>query len=46
VGVHGRLDLERWSAQDGTPRRAHRVVAMDVEFLDRPRPLAADEPAA
>ncbi len=36
VGVVGRLDLNRWTADDGTHRRAHRVVAATVEFLDRP----------
>lgn len=42
VAVAGRLRLDRWSAEDGTPRRAHRVVAAAVEFLDR----TAAEPAA
>lgn len=37
VAVVGRLDLNRWTASDGTSRRAHRVVASSVEFLDRPR---------
>lgn len=36
VGVVGRLDLNRWMAEDGTHRRVHRVVAATVEFLDRP----------
>lgn len=36
VGVVGRLDLNRWTADDGTHRRVHRVVAATVEFLDRP----------
>ena len=43
VAVTGRLALDRWTAEDGTPRRAHRIVAANVEFLDRP---AAAEPAA
>ena len=36
VAVAGRLDLNRWTAEDGTHRRIHRVVATSVEFLDRP----------
>ncbi len=36
VGVVGRLDLNRWTADDGTHRRVHRIVAATVEFLDRP----------
>ncbi|MGH9119312.1 MAG: single-stranded DNA-binding protein [Acidimicrobiales bacterium] len=36
VAVVGRLDLNRWTAADGTTRRSHRVVATTVEFLDRP----------
>lgn len=41
VAVTGRLDLDRWTAEDGTPRRAHRIVAASVEFLDRPEAAAA-----
>src|SRR5436853_175817 len=37
VAVVGRLDLDRWTTGDGTRRRAHRVMATTVEFLDRPR---------
>lgn len=40
VAVTGRLDLNRWTAPDGTGRRAHRVVADTVEFVDRP-PVAS-----
>ena len=36
VAVTGRLALDRWTAEEGTPRRAHRIVAADVEFLDPP----------
>jgi single-strand DNA-binding protein len=36
VGVVGRLGLNRWKADDGTQRRAHRIVAASVDFLDRP----------
>ena len=45
VAVTGRLDLNRWTAQDGTTRRVHRVVAAAVEFLDKP-PAAATAAAA
>ena len=41
VAVTGRLSLDRWSGPDGTPRRAHRIVAATVEFLDRPAPDVA-----
>ncbi|MGH9008676.1 MAG: single-stranded DNA-binding protein [Acidimicrobiia bacterium] len=46
VAVTGRLDLARWTAEDGTPRRVHRVVANHVDFLDasqgsKPVPTAA-----
>ena len=44
VAVAGRLDLNRWTAEDGSTRRVHRVVASAVEFLDRP--AAAATPAA
>ena len=37
VAVTGRLDLARWTAEDGTARRAHRVVAHQIDFLDGPR---------
>ena len=45
VAVTGRLDFNRWTAEDGTTRRVHRVVATAVEFLDRP-PAAATPAAA
>ena len=41
VAVTGRLALDRWTAEDGTHRRAHRIVAASVEFLDRPAAQAA-----
>lgn len=34
VAVAGRLELEEWEAEDGTPRRRHKIVAEQVEFLD------------
>jgi single-strand DNA-binding protein len=34
VAVNGRLELEEWEASDGSPRRRHKVVADQVEFLD------------
>jgi single-strand DNA-binding protein len=37
VAVTGRLDLTRWTGENGTARRAHRVVATSVDFLDGPR---------
>ena len=35
IGVQGRLELDEWETQDGSPRRRHKVVAEQVEFLDR-----------
>jgi single-strand DNA-binding protein len=46
VAVTGRLELQRWTAGDGTARRAHRVVATAVEFLDRPPVRHDDIPEA
>ena len=34
VNVVGRLELDEWTAADNTPRRRHKVVADQVEFLD------------
>lgn len=34
VAVAGRLELEEWEAEDGNPRRRHKIVAEQVEFLD------------
>lgn len=35
VGVDGRLQIRRWTAQDGTQRRNAEVVADSVQGLDR-----------
>jgi single-strand DNA-binding protein len=45
VAVTGQLELHRWTAEDGTGRRAHRIRASAVDFLDRP-PERHDTPAA
>jgi single-strand DNA-binding protein len=34
VNVVGRLELDEWQASDDTPRRKHKVIADQVEFLD------------
>jgi len=34
VNVVGRLELDEWQAADGSPRRRHKVIADQVEFLD------------
>ena len=34
AAVSGRLELDEWEAQDGSPRRRHKVIAEEVEFLD------------
>lgn len=41
VGIRGRLELDEWQAQDGSPRRRHKVIAEQVEFLDAARSSAA-----
>ena len=49
VGVQGRLELDEWEAEDGSPRRRHKVIADQVEFLDTPgqqNDEAASEPQA
>jgi single-strand DNA-binding protein len=42
VGVIGRLELDEWEAADGSPRRRHKVVADQIEFLDRPAEQGAE----
>jgi single-strand DNA-binding protein len=37
VSITGRLEPQRWTAADGSKRRAVAIVASSVEFLDRPR---------
>lgn len=44
VAVNGRLELEEWDGSDGKPRRRHKIVAEQVEFLD-PAARPNDEPA-
>jgi single-strand DNA-binding protein len=36
LAITGRLELSRWTAEDGTRHQRHRIVAAEVEFLDRP----------
>jgi single-strand DNA-binding protein len=36
VAVAGRLELDEWK-HDGEPRRRHKVVVDEVDFLDAPR---------
>ncbi len=35
VAITGRLELDEWEGQDGETRRKHKIVAEQVEFLDR-----------
>lgn len=37
VSISGRLEPQRWTAADGSKRRAVAIIANAVEFLDRPR---------
>jgi single-strand DNA-binding protein len=44
VGITGRLEYSEWTADNGSKRSTHEVIAEDVQFLDRPRleePLAS-----
>ena len=43
VGITGRLEYSEWTADDGSKRSTHEVIAEDVQFLDRPR---VEEPMA
>lgn len=42
VAVEGRLEHSVWSAEDGSRRERHEVIARSVDFLARPR---GEEPA-
>ena len=44
VAVQARLDMDRWSGDDGRTRTKHKLVANDIEFLEAARP--ADEATA
>jgi single-strand DNA-binding protein len=50
VAVDGRLELDEWT-KDGSPRRRHKIIAEQIEFLDYAAPgdndavQADDEPA-
>ena len=49
AAVQGRLELDEWEAQDGSPRRRHKIIADSVEFLDaatRPDGGQTDSPEA
>ena len=46
VAVTGRLELDEWAAQDGSPRRRHKVVAEQVEFLDSGAPSSDENEAS
>lgn len=36
--VTGRLEFDEWTAYDGTPRRRHKIVGDQVQFLDHGAP--------
>lgn len=46
VAVNGRLETDKWQADDGTNRSLTYVIAQSVEFLRRPGDAAPSEPAA
>ncbi len=43
IAVDGRLQQDRWDADDGSKRTRVRVVAHSVQFLARKRPAGADD---
>lgn len=42
VAVTGRLDLSRWTDEAGGRHQRHRIVAAEVDFLDRPEPARSE----
>lgn len=46
VAVTGRLETDKWEAQDGTKRSLTYVIASSVNFLRRPQPKTPDAAAA
>lgn len=44
--IEGRLKYDTWTAQDGTKRSKHSVVAENVTFLGGPREGGGQEPGA
>lgn len=36
IAVTGRLELSRWTSEDGARHQRHRIAATEVEFLARP----------
>lgn len=42
VAVTGRLDLSRWTDDAGARHQRHRIVAAEVDFLDRPEPARSE----
>ena len=45
VAVVGRLEHPEWTAEDGTRRSKHEVIAAQVDFLDAPPRPEEPEPA-
>lgn len=43
ISVTGRLSLDRWTDGEGQAHQRHRIVAGEVDFLDRPRQDATAE---
>ena len=46
VGVHGRIQVRNYEAQDGSKRYVTEVVAEDLEFLDSRKDAGAAAPPA
>lgn len=45
VAVTGRLEYRQWTAEDGSPRSKHEVVAAQIDFLARPADHSQPEAA-
>lgn len=46
VGVHGRLQIRSWVQADGQRRSKAEVVADQIQFLDRPKDVQAEQPVS
>jgi single-strand DNA-binding protein len=41
--ISGKLQMEQWTAKDGTKRSKHTVRAIEVQFLSRPGSVSGDD---
>ncbi len=43
VSVRGRIHNSKWTDREGIERYGYEIIADDVQFLNRPRPAAAND---